>query len=225
MLWFLISLGLTLKEENSSQEDAAPTCSICNKSVVNFLTYICTSHEDCRSFYLHKTCSESPIAVDYHQHILILKDYVIIGEHGTCHVCNRSVIGSCTYTCRGLANIDCQSLYLHKSCAELPKQINLSLLPRPCGFYCDIFRGSVKVSYACIDCEFDVCAFCAFEQRVLHHQGHKVHTLTLMKKTVLFECDTCNKTAEDSSYVCTTCDFWIHMSCAFPPSHSCLLYS
>nr|XP_017243136.1 PREDICTED: uncharacterized protein LOC108215239 [Daucus carota subsp. sativus] len=94
----------------------------------------------------------------------------------------------------------------------------LSLLPRPADYSCDVCRRVVKVSYACVECEFDVCVFCALEQRVLHHPGHKEHALTLMKKEAYFECDACHEEAKDSSYVCTICEFWIHESCAFSPS-------
>ncbi|KAL1825804.1 hypothetical protein ACET3Z_012582 [Daucus carota] len=38
-----------------------------------------------------------------------------------------------------------------------------------------------------------------------------------MKKESLFECDACHEEAKDSSYVCTTCEFCIHKSCAFSP--------
>ncbi|WOG94693.1 hypothetical protein DCAR_0313990 [Daucus carota subsp. sativus] len=38
-----------------------------------------------------------------------------------------------------------------------------------------------------------------------------------MKKASLFECDACHEEAKDSSYVCTTCDFCIHKTCAFSP--------
>ncbi|KAL8127978.1 hypothetical protein AgCh_014776 [Apium graveolens] len=41
------------------------------------------------------------------------------------------------------------------------------------------------------------------DTRVLHHEGHKYHTLTLMKKEALFSCDACSEEAKDSSYVST----------------------
>ncbi|XP_017243177.1 uncharacterized protein LOC108215267 isoform X2 [Daucus carota subsp. sativus] len=147
-------------------------------------------------------------------------------EDAACIICTKRVLGSPTYTCVSRHDhVNCQNFYLHKSCAEFPKQINhhkhtihpLSLQPRPDGCTCDICRRDIKVSYACVDCNFDLCVFCGLEQRVLHHQGHKEHALTLMSKEAFFECDACQEKANDSSYVCTTCEFWIHKTCAFSP--------
>nr|XP_017231153.1 PREDICTED: uncharacterized protein LOC108205662 [Daucus carota subsp. sativus] len=38
-----------------------------------------------------------------------------------------------------------------------------------------------------------------------------------MQGESLFTCDACYEEAKDASYVCTTCDFWIHKKCAFSP--------
>ncbi|KAL1825805.1 uncharacterized protein LOC108213565 [Daucus carota subsp. sativus] len=194
----------------------------CNKSVQGSHVYFCSRHNDLRSFYLHKSsCAELPMSVYLHEHSLSLQEDFILGENAACNICKKRVLGSPTYTC-----VDCQNFYLHKSCAEFPQQINhhkhtshpLSLFPRSAdGCTCDICGRDIKVSYACVDCDFDVCVFCALEPRVLHHQGHKEHALTLMNKESLFECDACQEEAKDSSYVCTTCEFWIHKSCAYSP--------
>lgn len=89
----------------------------------------------------------------------------------------------------------------------------------------------MNLGYASLDCDCDsdVCIVCvsvtAFgsEQRVLHHEGHREHAPKLQREA-LFECDACRVGALDISYVCITCDFWIHKSCAFSPliSNSCL---
>ncbi|XP_017231501.1 uncharacterized protein LOC108205891 isoform X2 [Daucus carota subsp. sativus] len=55
-------------------------------------------------------------------------------------------------------------------------------------------------------------------KRVLNHEGHPAHTLQLMHKEASFNCDACFGDAKDSSYVCTTCEFWIHKRCAFAAS-------
>lgn len=153
-------------------------------------------------------------------HVLVLEDDVI-GEDVTCNVCNRVVLPFPAYTCD-----ECRHFYLHKSCAELPTLINhhkhnkhpLALLPRVDDDCCNVCRGDVKFAYACDNCKFNVCVLCAFGQRDLHHEGHKEQTPTLMRKEAFFECDACYEEATDSSYVCTTCEFWIHKSCAISPS-------
>ncbi|XP_063945530.1 uncharacterized protein LOC108214574 [Daucus carota subsp. sativus] len=55
------------------------------------------------------------------------------------------------------------------------------------------------------------------EERALDHPGHEQHTLTLVPRESLFACDACSEEANDSSYICTTCDFWIHKKCALSP--------
>lgn len=157
----------------------------------------------------------------------IIEDSIddVIPEDAKCYGCNKLVIGSPTYTCTS-RNINCQKFYLHKSCAELPEQIHhhkhnqhslFLLLPhRSC--ICDVCGRKWKLfTYRCEDCQFNVCVLCAFDQRVLHHKGHKEHPLTLMKRKALFKCDACGVESKDSSYACTTCEFWIHKSCALSP--------
>ncbi|XP_017232759.1 uncharacterized protein LOC108206851 [Daucus carota subsp. sativus] len=146
-----------------------------------------------------------------------------VGEDEICHLCNKPVIGSPTYTCSKDA-IDCERFYLHKTCADLPMELNhsldrhlLGLMPRPDGHLCAVCASKVKYAYACDNCNTNVCVFCGFEQRVIYHEGHHEHNLTLQREAE-FKCDACSVKAQDYSYVCTPCDFWIHKTCAFAPS-------
>lgn len=68
----------------------------------------------------------------------------------------------------------------------------------------------MKFSYACDNCQFDVCVSCTFEERLLLHEGHKEHTLTLMQRVASFECDACGVKDEDSSYVYEMCYLLSH---------------
>ncbi|KAL8111412.1 hypothetical protein AgCh_019220 [Apium graveolens] len=52
--------------------------------------------------------------------------------------------------------------------------------------------------------------------KVIHHEGHKEHSLTSQRQA-LFKCDACWEEDKDYSYVCYTCDFWIHEKCASSP--------
>ncbi|XP_017240641.1 uncharacterized protein LOC108213365 [Daucus carota subsp. sativus] len=220
---FFSNSGYTFIKIIAARDDI---CHTCNKSAKGSGAYLCTRHNDRRSFCLHKTCSKLPISVYLHEHSLCLQKDFIFAEDAACIICNKRVVGSPTYTCVSRNDdVNCQNFYLHKTCAEIPQQINhhkhtihpLSLLPRPDRLTCDICRRHIKVSYGCVECNFNVCVFCGLEQRVLHHQGHKEHALTLMKKVSSFQCDACHVKAKDSSYVCTTCEFWIHKTCAFFP--------
>ncbi|XP_017241307.1 uncharacterized protein LOC108214044 isoform X2 [Daucus carota subsp. sativus] len=225
VLEFFSNSGYTFVECTVRRDDTI--CHTCNKQAQGSHIYFCTRHNDLQSFYLHITCSELPISVYLHDHLLSLQEDFIFAEDAACIMCKKRVVGSATYTC-GSCNddVDCQNFYLHKPCGEFPQQINhhkhtihpLSLLPRPDRFTCDICYREIKVSYACVDCNFDACVFCGLEQRLLHHEGHKEHALTLMNKEAFFECEACHEKANDSSYVCTTCEFWIHKTCAFSPA-------
>ena len=159
---YLRSLCHTLKEDEIIEADAI--CGVCQKSAVASSAF--TIHDATESYYVHKTCSEFPVTVNYHPHPLTLEVDIVIRDEAACHVCNDPVIGSPTYTCVSRdVNDDCGSFYLHKSCAELsPQRIHhkhmmhpLSLVPRPADYSCDVCRRVVKVSYACVECEFDVC--------------------------------------------------------------------
>ncbi|XP_074326200.1 uncharacterized protein LOC141668045 [Apium graveolens] len=164
------------------------------------------------------------------KHPLVLKEDDVIGADAKCCLCNKPVIGSPTYTCSNIVYINCQNYYLHKTCAELPKQIirdkldlhPLVLLPRPASCTCDVCSSHVRFAYACVQCDFDVCVVCAFlsiyvyEQKVIRHEGHKEHSLTSQRQA-LFKCDACWEEDKDYSYVCYTCDFWIHEKCASSP--------
>lgn len=95
------------------------------------------------------------------KHLLILNEYALLEEDDNCHVCDKPVIGTPTYTCTTDA-FDCENFYLHKSCAELPTLINhhthnkhsLALLPRPDKKVCNVCGCDVKFAYACKDCNF-----------------------------------------------------------------------
>nr|XP_017233803.1 PREDICTED: uncharacterized protein LOC108207886 [Daucus carota subsp. sativus] len=121
------------------------------------------------------------------EHLLKLKEDVVIEADATCSVCDQSVIGSPTYTCSS-NKIGCESFYLHKSCAQLPTEIvrptkdqhPLALQPKPSS------------------------------------RSSSPHTYTA-EASFLFRCDACYEKTEDYSYVCLPCDFWIHKKCAASP--------
>lgn len=137
------------------------------------------------------------------EHPPILREDNDNGENDICCVCNQPVIGSPAYICSSTDHSDCQNFFLHKSCAELPtyrdhhkhNQHPLTFLPRPDEYLCDVCSRLLKFAYACDDCDFDVCVFCTREHRVLHHEGHQEHKLTLMNREALFECDACGEEA------------------------------
>lgn len=156
-------------EECDVTDDNYGTCYHCYESVEGDPTFSCTS--DTKTVYVHKSCC---------------------GEDGPkCCGCNKSILSTQIYICTKV--FDCQDFFLHKSCAELPiliqhhkhNQHPLTLLPRR-RCICNVCGHEWKFfTYTCDDCDFHVCMFCAFLQRVLHHEGHHEHTLTLMQREAL----------------------------------------
>ncbi|KAI8015766.1 hypothetical protein LOK49_LG05G00360 [Camellia lanceoleosa] len=139
------------------------------------------------------------------------------------------------YACEQLI-ISCQSYYgcnrcwffLHKSCAELPKKItHPSHLEHPLALFsnptynsgCDFCGESCnRFIYQCSPCKFDVhlkCASVAYSiQKRIEHKSHTQHQLISLQKPAMFFCDACGTKHEGTSYLCTTCGFWVNQHCA-----------
>lgn len=161
------------------------------------------------------------------EHTLELKDEVVSKQKVSpmCYGCNKPIItasssSNAAYTCTS-----CDNFFLHKRCAELPIQVkhpmhnkhSLTLLPRLSNrSFCDVCKRKLEhFGYRCDVCDYDICATCTFEKdRVFHHISHNDHSLNLIRREALFDCDACGQKAQDSSYICNHCDFWIHRSCA-----------
>ena len=148
--------------------------------------------------------------------------------------CNNSLIDSSPSS-------DCVGFYMHKTCSELPSTFTHPLFPKqPLSlfalpykkqnfFSCDACDSESQCFMYCSESsanwansEFLVCLKCviselkSLEERNRYHPGHD-HPLTLVQSPALFLCHACNTTATDLSYICTTCPFWIHESCANAP--------
>ncbi|KAF7147484.1 hypothetical protein RHSIM_Rhsim03G0013000 [Rhododendron simsii] len=134
------------------------------------------------------------------------------------------------------------TFFLHKSCAEIPHQMihpchpqhPLTLLPNPpsAGHYCDVckkFKGHYcdvctqycnRFIYRCYDCNFDIDLKCALEvlgiQLSIDHPSHDPQLIPLQKES-MFLCDACGTEHKGTSYLCTTCGFWINQKCAASP--------
>ena len=61
--------------------------------------------------------------ISHPEHLLELKEYVVLGENAMCYVCDKTVLLTPTYTCSS-KSVGCPSFYLLKSCVELPQKIN-----------------------------------------------------------------------------------------------------
>ncbi|XP_027181728.1 uncharacterized protein LOC113780110 [Coffea eugenioides] len=122
--------------------------------------------------------------------------------------------------------------FLHKRCAELPRQIRLPMHSQhdlvlhgkpPYSSRCCFCNACGQddwkfFTYHCSSCEFDLDVSCAIlEPREIELDCHD-HPLVQLQKKASFLCDACGKVDEDSSYLCTICPFWIHKKCALRPT-------
>ncbi|XP_074344780.1 uncharacterized protein LOC141683886 [Apium graveolens] len=162
-----------------------------------------------------------------HDHLLILNENYIAKEGDVCRVCGEE-IDSCEsspiYSCINVTSTASTSntdFLVHKTCAELPREIVnptdpnevLSIHPCPWGqeycIICGLFGRSTYFTYQQ-----------SKEDTIFVHPGHS-HPLALIEHPSSFQCFVCkvNDNILDSSYRCTKCQFWIHKSCGdAPPS-------
>ncbi|XP_074348467.1 uncharacterized protein LOC141687178 [Apium graveolens] len=167
----------------------------------------------------------------------------VVGKDVECVMCTEPInkLLDAFYRCNtslidGSPSTNCVGFFMHKTCSELPLTFThpmypeqpLSLRERPskkqlfCS--CRVCEGVFQGFMYSFD-NYDICHVCLkcvkFELRPLEyrfrwHPGHN-HPLTLVESPALFQCHACNTTATDLSYICTTCCFYIHKSCANAP--------
>ncbi|XP_074343886.1 uncharacterized protein LOC141683086 [Apium graveolens] len=189
-----------------------------------------------------------------HDHLLILNENYIAKKGDVCRGCCEE-IDSCEssfiYSCINLTSTAstsnsgvkylCAIFLLHKTCAELPREIVNPTDPnevlsfhswvRPryenCTI-CGLWRRRTYFTYrSSFNPKICVCVKCAGiqvqqskEDTIFVHPGHS-HPLALIEQLSSFRCCAC-KVIDNilaSSYRCTKCQFWIHKSCGdAPPS-------
>ncbi|CAK9184003.1 unnamed protein product [Ilex paraguariensis] len=172
-----------------------------------------------------------------HEHLLILEDvHERKGKKSvTCYGCSESINffdhGSESILDTAFSCAQCKNYFLHKRCAELPLENkdtrhplhSLMLYERSTSKYrstymCSVCRKrSTQFTYYCSLCHFNICMLCFFGENVITHECHE-HPLTFLSRSILFNCNACEQTDKDSSYLCYTCKFWIHKNCALSPS-------
>ncbi|CAL5427515.1 unnamed protein product [Camellia sinensis] len=157
-----------------------------------------------------------------HDHPLILRtDYMEEGVKVHCYGCRQPISGL-SYGCT-----KCE-FFLHKSCAELPREMTyhpahpehpLTLLSKPpYSCTCDVCREDCnRFVYNCFQCKFDVDIRCALVvsniQQRIELKCHP-HQLIPLEKSATFFCDACGEEHGGTSYLCTTCGFWVSQKCA-----------
>ncbi|CAK9179582.1 unnamed protein product [Ilex paraguariensis] len=155
-----------------------------------------------------------------HDHPLNFKD--VQKNEGTdvlCYGCKKPILDH-AYCCR-----ECD-YFLHKSCAELNREIKdpihpehlLTLDAGSSSYICDACKqGWDRFIYCCYQCDFGICMPCWLEERMIKLEIHQ-HPLSVLLRPSLFFCDICSIEDKGTSYVCHSCQFWIHKSCASLPN-------
>lgn len=170
-----------------------------------------------------------------HKHPLILSKYNNYPAGALCRGCGNPItINTYVYHCSTtpLSNIrqdsSCSDYFLHKTCSTLPRVIQhdfhikhvLNLISKNDLFWCK-FCGNYlqnQFLYECNICFTIICLECSSSERDLNHASHD-HTLTLLPRTSSQFCEACGtEGSKDFSYLCKTCLFWIHKSCASAPT-------
>ncbi|KAK2976139.1 hypothetical protein RJ640_010674 [Escallonia rubra] len=202
-------------------------CHACQKQVKDH-AFSCSEHCD---FLLHQECLG--LLKRYIQHFSHPRHRLVFhkrppfnSSRSPCDYCGNSWEHFSYYceSCRFKLCVPCASL----SAAHVPPEIEhvlhpehrLSLFVReryscstePCKC-CGQFLA--LLAYGCDLCKFNICvscASCALSPQLTKPSFHE-HPLIIMREA-LFKCDACGADDKDMSYLCTTCKFWIHKSCA-----------
>ncbi|XVF07379.1 hypothetical protein REPUB_Repub06bG0133700 [Reevesia pubescens] len=145
-------------------------------------------------------------------------------EEVDCSGCWEPIQGSSYYCC-----IDCK-FYLHKTCADLPLNINHPLhehtldlkvkspyFPDPPN--CCLCFEKGRFVYHCSSCNFDLDVKCALFAGDFSKFPHFTHAHPLIfiqrhKNEKYFSCAACDKPTSGPIYSCMGCKFYLHKECA-----------
>ncbi|XP_062079428.1 uncharacterized protein LOC133783825 isoform X1 [Humulus lupulus] len=167
-------------------------------------------------------------------HILLLKDSEINNEKKNCELCHGFLTEAPYYVC------DSCEYYVHKSCEELPKQINkyplhprhpLSLTTR--NARCNCCGRTKTPMFSCVGCDFDLdvecfkmsnsITTCPEGQHCIQHSSHP-HLLLLVDTTnaihededIDVRCFACQSKSSPYGgvyYGCNICKYFLHKQC------------
>ncbi|GLT60037.1 hypothetical protein SLA2020_328250 [Shorea laevis] len=167
-----------------------------------------------------------------HAHPLLLMEEKSKSKEAFCSACRELITGS-SYICS-----QCE-FYLHKSCAELPNEINHPLhLQHPLildaklkdvssKFSCSFCRKGKGFVYRCSSCQFGLDVRCAFIPQLvigdfskLQHFSH-AHPLIFIENHYIeaeeVSCSGCEEPISGPIYCCFDCEFYLHKKCVELP--------
>ena len=161
----------------------------------------------------------------YHHHPLLFNPDDD-GRGHSCWGCNEPVHGP-SYSCKECGKGEGWYTH-HKSCAELPLGLHHPLHPiHPLILFppwryddriiykCDLCKEyRSQYTYRCSRCDFNLHITCASLEPIKEPEFHD-HSLTCFWKWITFNCDLCGKEDKGMPFLCNTCGFWIHRTCAY----------
>lgn len=153
-----------------------------------------------------------------HRHSLLSLENKMNGDF-ICCACDKHIKADLAYGC------DPWKFYIHKICAELPREKRHSFhrhpltLPEP--YYrthreCNAcHRHCYGFTYSCQDCNFNLDLDCSLLHPSVKFENHE-HVLTFFKMLHgTPECKHCKFTPPDVSYFrCVKCNFNVHFLCS-----------
>ncbi|XP_058207622.1 uncharacterized protein LOC131320788 isoform X2 [Rhododendron vialii] len=181
--------------------------------------YYCVECE----FYLHVWCAELPEELRHPAHpqhnLFLSKGSCVI----KCKCCN--LFGSTLF-------YECEKcyFYLDCKCASLPRVIKheshdkhtLALRPTPFSGTCISCSASLRISFECWGCKFNLCVRCAILPRTVRHRYDK-HPFTLTYSPLPYRtdddfCEICEEGIDSNRwfYHCGECDQYLHTDCILP---------
>ncbi|KAF7146864.1 hypothetical protein RHSIM_Rhsim03G0012600 [Rhododendron simsii] len=201
-------------------------CCGCKQSI-SAPFYCCVECE----FYLHVLCAELPEELRHPAHL----------QHTLS--LNKTRVAKCT-CCSLLGNIflyECKEcyFYLDCKCASLPRVIKheshdkhpLALRPTPFSGTCISCSASLRMSFECWGCKFNLCVRCAILPRTVQHR-YDIHpfTLTYSPRPDRTDGDFCKICEEgiDSNrwfYHCGECNQYLHTDCILPVDQFSNMYN
>jgi hypothetical protein len=200
---------------------ARNVCDACGKSCERCFFYRCTS---C-NFDIDIKCSRLRTNTKEIQHFSHEKHPLMFVEEFendeeireiVCSGCDKSIYAP-AYKC-----YHC-NFFLHKSCAELPLEIqhpvhpnHTLVLKKPLkSKICDACRGDCErcFAYRCDSCNFDLDIECASGWQTKPGDCHQ-HDFFPILHQIHFSCEVCGKDCNSAAQVCRICQLVTHATCA-----------
>ncbi|KFK30716.1 hypothetical protein AALP_AA6G018200 [Arabis alpina] len=154
-----------------------------------------------------------------HEHLMVPWNHVGKGD-----CCGGFEVITDGYYCK-----KCK-FFVHKKCSESSEYIqhpshpgHTLQLQRKANVSCDLCGKDIwSLSYHCEACDFNMDLYCVKypPPKVIDVSEKHRHKLTLLKKRIMFYCDTttCRKYGYEFPYKCDDCDSAFHVDCVWHPS-------